>query len=266
MIKIAIDAGHGNATPGKRTPDGVSEWKLNSDIAKKITNLLSNYDVEVIRLDDPTGKTDKALLDRINQAIANNVKFCVSIHHNAEPSVSGKKYGTATGVEIYVRSNSNPTTKKLAKQIIDKFATKSGMKNRGVKVANYVMTRVCTFPTMLIEGGFMNAKPDRDKLETSAYQNAYAESVVEVIVEHLKLKKKSTEKVPTKNTNKKEYYTSCNLNLREDGNSSAKHIVTIPINTKVSVLDKSTNWYKVSVTLKGKKYTGHAYGAYINEK
>lgn len=256
MIKIALDAGHGIKTAGKRTPDGVAEWTLNSAVASKAEKLLSAYkDVEVIRLDDTTGKTDVALSTRMSKAVNNKVDVLVSIHHNAQTLEPGVKYGTATGVEIFISPRGTSESKKIATSIINKFASKSGMRNRGLKTANLAMVSPKSFPTMLVEGGFMNTTPDRSKLETSDYQNAYAQAIVDVLVDTFKLGGKSG------------YYTNCNLNLRKSASSKGELLVTIPKDTKVTVLDKSTDWYKVKVTIKKKTYTGYAFGrTYINKK
>lgn len=265
MFKLALDCGHGYNCYGKRTPDGVREWTLNSGVGNRIEKLLASYkDVEVFRLDDITGKTDVTLTTRMNEAVNKGVDILVSIHHNADPNASGAKYGTATGVEIWVNTNSSTTTKSIAKSIVDSFAKKSGMKNRGVKTtANLAMVRVKPFPTMLVEGGFMNARPDRDKLETDAYQNAYAEAVVETLVSKFGLKKKGS--ATTTTPSEKHYEATANLNLRKTASTNGEVIITIPKGTTVNVLDKSTDWYKVSVTIKKKKYTGYAFGrTYIN--
>lgn len=62
MVKIAIDAGHGINTPGKRTPDDEREWSLNNKVALAAIAKLNTYqNVQILRLDDPTGKTDVPL-------------------------------------------------------------------------------------------------------------------------------------------------------------------------------------------------------------
>lgn len=70
MVKIALDAGHGRHTSGKRTPDGESEWTFNDKVLRACVAKLNEYqNVEVLRLDDPTGEADvplKARTDRAN--------------------------------------------------------------------------------------------------------------------------------------------------------------------------------------------------------
>ena len=64
---IAVDAGHGRNTPGKRNADNDREWIFNDRVVQALIDRLNDYeDVAVIRLDDPTGKTDVPLQDRTN--------------------------------------------------------------------------------------------------------------------------------------------------------------------------------------------------------
>jgi len=70
MVKIALDAGHGLNTPGKRCLKSLDknetrEWVLNSRIANYVQESLRDYEgIEVLRLDDPTGRVDVALKTR----------------------------------------------------------------------------------------------------------------------------------------------------------------------------------------------------------
>ena len=62
MVKIAIDAGHGMNTAGKRTPDGEREWSFNNKVALAAIAKLNTYqNVKILRLDDPSGKNDVPL-------------------------------------------------------------------------------------------------------------------------------------------------------------------------------------------------------------
>ena len=59
MFKVAAGAGHGGfgVTPGKRTPDNEYEWNFNNEVVKAFIEEIMNYEnVEVLRLDDPTGE------------------------------------------------------------------------------------------------------------------------------------------------------------------------------------------------------------------
>src|SRR5690625_6246237 len=76
---VAIDAGHGINTPGKRTPDDEREWSFNSIVAQSIIDNLKKYrGVKTVRLDDPTGKRDVPLQERTNKENNANADILVS--------------------------------------------------------------------------------------------------------------------------------------------------------------------------------------------
>ena len=92
---IAIDAGHGIYTAGKRTPDGEREWSFNNKVVISAIQELNKYkDVTVIRLDDPTGQRDVPLIERINKANNARADLLVSMHHNGFQGVWGNHGGT----------------------------------------------------------------------------------------------------------------------------------------------------------------------------
>ena len=93
MVKIALDAGHGINTAGKRTSDGERECSVR----------LNKYqDVQILRLDDPTGNTDVPLATRTNKANA-----FVSLHHNALDGKWGSLGGFKTLVQEITASKAS---------------------------------------------------------------------------------------------------------------------------------------------------------------
>lgn len=189
-MKIAIDAGHGISTPGKRCAkqfdtNETREWTLNSRVATKVVNILNQYDVSVIRLDDTTGKTDIGLNDRVRNANNNNVDLVVSIHHNA---------GGGTGTETYVYNTAclNGKAGKLAKLVQAKAVEKTGFKSRGVKTGNFAIIRDTKAPACLIECGFMDNASDTPIILTEDFANKVANGIAEGIIEYASLTKKVT--------------------------------------------------------------------------
>src|SRR5690625_5969550 len=80
---VAIDAGHGINTPGKRTPADEREGSFNSVVAKSIIDNLKNYEgIKTVRLDDPSGKRDVPLRERTNKANNAKADILISCHHN----------------------------------------------------------------------------------------------------------------------------------------------------------------------------------------
>lgn len=186
-IKIALDAGHGLKTSGKRTPDGIREWTLNDKVRDKVVSLLSAYDCEIIHTDNNEGNTDESLAARLNKYRNAGVAAFVSIHHNAYKGI----WGNATGVEVYTDRNATSKDTQLAKLIYNKLVKYTGLKGRGVKKENFAVINQNSIPAVLIEGGFMDNKKDYKIITSDEGQANYAKAVAEGLVEFLGLKKKA---------------------------------------------------------------------------
>ena len=183
---ITIDAGHGLKTSGKQTASNLGtvykEWSLNDKVVRKIMSALANYNgVEVHRIDDPTGATDIALQTRVNKSNSLKADIHISIHQNA---------GGGTGTEVYWHTNGTAEDKKLASIVAPKLASKTGLRNRGVKTASFAVL-TCRATAILCEGGFMDTANDYAVIISDKGQQAYADAVVEGLVEYLGLTKKT---------------------------------------------------------------------------
>ena len=191
MKKLYLDAGHGYNTAGKRTPDGIREWTLNNAVCNYVQEFLKEYDVEVIRTDDITGKTDVPLANRINAAINGGADLLVSIHHNA---LAGR-WGTHGGVETYTDIGNQTTYDvKFAEMVNKRLANYTGLRNRGIKSANWMVINTKLIPAVLVEGGFMDSSIDYNVIVSEKGQKAYAQAIGEAVVEFLGLIKKTDEK------------------------------------------------------------------------
>ena len=189
-MKIGIDAGHGINTAGKRCSkefdvNETREWVLNSRVATKVCNLLSQYGVETLRLDDVTGNTDIGLNTRVRNANNANVDFVLSIHHNA---------GGGTGIETFVYNQAclNSRSGEIARALQAKAVEKTGMRDRGVKTGNFAIIRDTKMPACLVECGFMDNANDTPRILTEEYANIVANALVEGLVECFGLTKGAT--------------------------------------------------------------------------
>lgn len=187
--KFMLDAGHGINTAGKRTPDGIREWTLNNAVCNFIVEELSNYNVEIKRADDVTGKTDVALATRVNRVNDFNPDLFASIHHNA---LAGK-FGDHGGTETYVHSQGTKQDQAFADLVQSKLAKETGLRNRGVKKMSLAVLGVkSNIPAVLTEGGFMDSNTDHPIITVPSGQRAYARAVAQAAVSFLSLKKAST--------------------------------------------------------------------------
>src|SRR5690625_4220219 len=194
---IAIDAGHGIITPGKRTPDDEREWSFNSIVAQSIIDNLKKYrGVKTVRLDDPTGKRDVPLQERTNKANNANADILVSCHHNANTG----KWGNWTGTETYHYPGST-TGKQLAQALHPSVVKAYGLRDGGIKSANFHMLRESRMPAVLIEGGFMDSTIDIKKLRDNKVLNRAGKNIADAIARYFNIHKK-TSKTTTKSSSK----------------------------------------------------------------
>lgn len=184
MVRICLDAGHGINTAGKRTPDGEREWSFNNAVLVACAERLSTYEgVEILRLDDPTGKTDVPLKSRTDKANAWRADVLVSLHHNA---LAGA-WHTGGGVETYVDNTASQASRDVAKAIHPRIVTAMGLRDRGVKSANFHMTRESRMPAVLVEGGFMDSTVDIVALRSAAKLKSQGQAVADGLAAYFKL-------------------------------------------------------------------------------
>lgn len=194
MVKIVLDAGHGNFTAGKRClkaidPNETREWFLNQRIANYIEELLKAYEnVEILRVDDRTGASDADLSYRCNAANKWGADIYISIHHNA--GINGSSGG---GITVYRYPNSSKTSRAMLQGLYDSLIAHTGLKgNRSQPLndTNFYVLRETKMPAILIEHGFMDSKTDVPIILTEKFARQCAAAHVEFYVKHFGLKKK----------------------------------------------------------------------------
>ena len=187
MVRIAIDAGHGIHTFGKRAPDGVREWSFNNVVAlAAITKLKSFQGVEILRLDDPTGNTDVGLITRTDRVNAWGADVLVSLHHNAHLG----KWGLHGGVETYTQPGASQKSRDIAAVVHPLVVKAMGLRDRGLKTMNLHMLRESSMPAILVEGGFMDSTVDIIVMRNKQKLQAQGEAVAEGLAAYFKLKSK----------------------------------------------------------------------------
>lgn len=240
-MKIAIDAGHGLNTKGKRTPDGIREWKLNNAVAKYLAEYLKEY-ATTFRTDDTTGKTDIALATRRNNAVKNGASLLISIHHNAYTG----KWNNVTGVEVFRHTlYSHKQAKDLTSKLAAAISKETGLKNRGAKKGLLGVIATSKIPCILCEGGFMDSKNDYKVITSEAGQRAYAKAIADTIISYYGLKKATTK---TKTTTSKEYKVKINtakLNVRAGAGVKYKVNTTVKKNEVYTIVEEKNGWGKL---------------------
>jgi len=241
-FKIALSAGHGRNTAGKRClksldPKETREWVLNSRIADKAEDLLKNYSgYELLRLDDRSGTVDISLSKRSNSANKFKADFYLAIHHNA--GVNGGKGG---GIMAFVYTSPSSESLEWQKALYNKLIQQTGLKgNRSVPMAkaNLHECREPYMPAVLLELGFMDSSTDVPVILTERYADQCAKAIVDVLVQRGKLIKKS-------NTSYKVRVTADVLNIRAGAGTRYKINGTITDKGVYTIVEEKNGFGKL---------------------
>ena len=178
MPTVCLDYGHGKSTAGKRSPDGtLLEYEFNRDVGRRLKAILERHNVKVIETVEDD--TDLALSSRCGVANFYECNYFVSIHANAHE----EKWTSANGWEIYVIAKGGQA-EELAKRI-HKYSQELGLKDRGIKTANFTVLADTDMPAVLIEHGFYTNKEECEKLKSDSFRQKCAECDAKGILEQL---------------------------------------------------------------------------------
>ena len=205
-MKVALDAGHGSQTAGKRTPEGYREHWINVSCASLCEQALNRCNIEVFR----SGWNDTISTDDADISIAArqaNIKaaqcdISVSIHANAHGD--GKSYTSANGIETFYHSNTSKIldSAALAKCIQNSLIQGTLQRNRGVKQQNLGMCNAYALgvrAAVLTEIGFMTNKNEAELMQNPEFLRETAEEIAHGICNYLGI-----EYIEPNNTNKVE--------------------------------------------------------------
>ena len=186
---IIIDAGHGNNSPGKRSPiwkDGkqLFEWEFNRDIATRIAHKLAAAGIRSRLL--VTEKEDIQLSERcrrvnnICRMHGANACILISIHANA---------GGGTGFEVYT-SPGNTKADEYATIMLDtlkysfpKEKIRTDYSDGDAdKEARFYMLQKSQCPSILTENLFMDNKTDVAFLQSEEGKKAIVDLHKEAIL------------------------------------------------------------------------------------
>lgn len=156
---------------------GIWEGKFNREIAELICDMTS-----CSRHLNP-GPIDIRLKDRVQyiNAIAKDRKVClISIHANA---ARGGDWSDARGFAVFHSHNASVLSERLADAIRRKWiAHVPEIPNRGIKVANHVITTKTKCPAVLIESGFMTNYKEAELLSIGFIKQKIADAISRAII------------------------------------------------------------------------------------
>lgn len=186
---VVLDPGHGQDTPGKRSPDGtLREYEFNGDVALRAKRLLEARGVKVVLTRPCTLKDqDVPLSKRVAIAHQARADLFVSIHANAHGN--GREWTPARGYEVYVYALGGDAHR-LAQRLVDeaeRLIAPAGVPIRKppIKVANFCVIRRTSMPAVLIEHGFMTNKDECAILKSDSFRARAAEHIARAVCAHL---------------------------------------------------------------------------------
>ena len=217
---VVIDPGHGGSQPGAIGPSGLKEKDVVLDIALRLKRMLQNdgFSIHMTREKD----VDISLESRPLMALQKEADVFISIHIN---SVFQKGSHTAKGVETYVLSSkyigasakdvadrenkanqyhnyenevinqiiadleesaSIDFSLDLADMVQKRLVQHTGLGNRGVKQAPFIVLKGVNMAAVLVEVGFI-CNPNEEKLlKTSEFREKIAQALSQSVKDYLK--------------------------------------------------------------------------------
>jgi N-acetylmuramoyl-L-alanine amidase/putative methionine-R-sulfoxide reductase with GAF domain len=211
-FRLALDAGHGGWDLGTVGRRGLMEKDLVLDIVERLGKLVENgLDAEVIytRNDD----NYVALEKRAEIANLSRADLFVSIHANYSAAATARgveTYYTNTYSSLHARTrdtDSGPGTAQnvswtnvdirekvqqsrrvagsVQRELYDMLKiNNSGVRDRGVKEAQYVVLTGTSMPAILSEVSFVSSPADENNLQSSTYRQQIAEALYKGIARY----------------------------------------------------------------------------------
>ena len=192
-MKVLIDNGHGENTPGKRSPDGrLMEWAYSREIADMVVVGLRKLGIDAERI--VKEDTDVPLSERCRRA---NVIYketgkkaiLISIHCNA--AGSGASWMKAKGWSVFVSNNASGNSKKLADCLSQAECVPVPIRKQTPGQLywqqNLAICRDTNCPAVLTENFFQDNKEDVEFLLSPRGKDAVARIHVEGITKYLEL-------------------------------------------------------------------------------
>lgn len=247
-MKIAIDAGHGLYTSGKRCmkkldKNETREWSLNDRIADKLEALLESYDCEVLRVDDTTGLTDVSMKNRVKKANNWGADIYISIHHNA--GLNGRQGG---GTVVYYYSPKAERKTQAQKLYNDVVRLTSLIGNRSSKVIKkgFYVIKNTSMPAFLIENGFMDSPTDVPIILSENHANKTAHGLLSFLVSQCRLTElKTAPSAEIVSTSFKVKVTVDALNIRAGAGTQHDVKGVIKDHGIYTIVETSGNWGKL---------------------
>ncbi len=172
-VRIVLDAAHGGEDcDDNKGVTGLREKDVNLDIVLMLGDLLESQGAEVTLTRD----SDRAiaLSDRASLSNGKRPDFFLSIGQNSFPN------STASGTETYYYRGDGQG-EKLAKLINEELSRSLGLKNRGVRTAEFYLLREIKASAVMIQLLYISNPEDEKLLRDEGFRKAASNAIFKAI-------------------------------------------------------------------------------------
>lgn len=199
-MKVFIDNGHGQETPGKCSPDGkLREYVWTRDIAMRVVCKLKQlgYDASLLTPE----LNDVPLSERVRRVNAYCLKHSakdavvVSIHNNASPP-NNSKWHPAHGFSVYVSQSKKGKVSTGSALLADCIVAEAAYKKMHIRkcwpdksywIKSLAITRDTLCPAVLTECLYMDNEQDYEFLMSMTGQQMCVDIHVDAIIQYIKI-------------------------------------------------------------------------------
>lgn len=177
-LKVAIEAGHGGSNIGAVGLSGLEEKEVNLDVARRLADICRANGLNVLQIRN--ADENMFLTTKRDTVEKSDADVLVSIHANYGNIRNG--YLGVSGASTYYN---NPFWADFSR-IVSKNLLDLGLYDFGmVGSFNYIVIRVSSRPTILIEQAFMSNAEDEEKLFSPDFRQQMAEKIFKGIMEYV---------------------------------------------------------------------------------
>lgn len=172
-VRLVLDAAQGGeGCGGNRSFRGTLEKDINLDIVLKLKNLLSADGAEIFTTRDRD--IGMVLSDRASISNEKRPDFFLSVGQNSFHNPS------ASGTEIYYYRGDNQG-EKLAGLIIEELSSSLGLRNRGVRTADFYLLREVKASAVIIQLLYISCPKDEELLLDECFRSSAARVIYNAI-------------------------------------------------------------------------------------
>ncbi len=187
-----IDNGHGENTPGKRSPDGrLREYAYCREIAGRVVTELKKKGIDADRI--VPEETDISLKERCRRAneiykASGRQAILVSLHCNA--AGSGATWMNARGWSVFVSKNTSANSKRLAScltKVADakRVTVRRPLPGQDYWCENLAICRDTLCPAILVENFFQDNREDVEFLLSEAGKQCVTDICVKGVADYI---------------------------------------------------------------------------------